>query len=307
MGFFVVEVFDFPDTVQVQLQVPSTGFLFRVDMRSGNWKLRNESVCRMLCENRVDLCSDESCSSCRPGICDAREDMLGFCHPDCLRLAQRTLGHLDGAQLIKIAQIFRHVASWSVISSAFHFELPLLLPDLSDICFETSLAALLHRIKNRFPPELTLQVLGQLSGLPKYMLAAKAAIVYLGHYPADLTTGGSTVQSFEETVSWGQLGIHTNATLGGSCISRLEPSSSTSTVSTGRLILSNQSQVIDSFQVSFGIYGVVDLRLVYRNGTTSDWLSDSKQRWVKNYRVCDLAKIETESDVSFGSSMERPN
>lgn len=249
------------------------------------------------------LCYNTFSSSCQPENCDPR-DRLSLSHSDCLHLVERTLGPLDGAQLAGIARTLRTIALWRILSEAFYPEHRLPMPDLSDISRDTELADILWKMANKLPPEIALRILGLVSDLLKHILAAQATIRYLSHYMPKFSTHEEVIRPFEEVVNLTEMFIRRTKTLDGRCLSHLGPSISTSAGSADGLIPLNQDKSIDGFQVAFDIFGVIDFRLLYSNGAKTEWLNDSKRRWVANYKTDDLREVETVSDVNFGHYVE---
>ncbi|CAG9988864.1 unnamed protein product [Clonostachys byssicola] len=57
-----------------------------------------------------------------------------------------------------------------------------------------------------------------------------------------------------------------------------------------------QDKPVYGIQVSLGTYGVVALRVIYQDNTTSSWLGFGPRKWTATYKGDDLTKLRTASD-----------
>lgn len=172
------------------------------------------------------------------------------------------------------------------------------LPASSELSGSTDLRDLFRLIESRLSSELQLMVLSSISGLFKSLANSLATLNYIDNQLPICEASDTDIsyRPFSHSNILEKIGVDTVDILGEICLKRIGEIDNSSFYH-HEIILSRRREV-QGLQVAFGTYGVVDLRVIYRDSSTSSWINKQQRKWVTTYRGSDLRRLRTLSDVS---------
>jgi hypothetical protein len=171
------------------------------------------------------------------------------------------------------------------------------LPSLSDIK-DTSLGLFLHAIMKRLPVELVgiiTQCVGD--GLFSSLTMTSETLAWIK------TIGFTRIMESENHLSKKQvfsvnndiqhLGLNSIQVMGENCLVGLQydPKVCRSQIPVAK-------KQIKGLQFGLGFHGVIGLRIVYVDGSSSPWLGHKSPQWIKSIRGSDLTQLRMVFDVS---------
>lgn len=228
------------------------------------------------------------------------ERMAKLVHISCLQLARKMIPSLTVQTLVKITQRTQPIISWKHMVITMGPAQPLSAwPPLSALSRNTELGNLVHDLQSWLPDDLQYLLSQYVSGLFRQLTNC---LWLLNHVmesirldePTQQMQLSSVTQPLVDCQLIQKLGVDTVSILGETCLARV---GSEATVSYEKEICIADGAV-SGLQVAFGSYGVVALRVLYPDGSTSAWLGGEQRRRFVTYRGKDLRLLRASSDVS---------
>lgn len=169
------------------------------------------------------------------------------------------------------------------------------LPPSEELSNETDLGRLISQVKECLPVELQNMISQHLSGLFRCL---GNCLLTLSHVmgptrPHDPGQPGCVFRPLLNCQLFDRLGAHTVNVLGETCLARI---GSDVPVDYDHVI-ALEYQDVTGVQVAFGRYGIVALRVLYIDGSTSPWLGGSQKKRFITCRGNDLRLLQAVSDV----------
>ena len=278
--------------------------IFRADLRKGwDWaqELYNMRQFRSCCRDRFHLCgSPRSCpsDSCSP------KDTANFCHVICYKLAKQRLarlgGCLNGRLLCQIAWLYRPIVLWRHTPGLMNLKrIPSPSAASSKLPGVTPLRELLRWIDWRLPQEIQNMIFSYVSGPLQALVNSLATLSYVENQLAGCKASEISYRPFFQARMLHRIGIETVDVLGEICLKRIgEVGNPGSKASQEHEIILYPNKQVEGVQVAIGTYGVVDLRVIYRDSSTSSWINKQQRKWITTYKCSDLKRLHILSDVS---------
>lgn len=185
---------------------------------------------------------------------------------------------------------------------------------------ETDLGRLLSAVSQKLPPELQSMIYGDADG-DLWLKSIHGCVWNLNLYfrqffetqAVDYTENilfpllGSPELKFigiNQISILGQLTICAVGTAGEQSAEQQTPEQQAAELQTARqqwdsTILLPADLAVTGLQLSFGLYGLVAMKVLYGNGTESDWLGGSARTFYRTLQTRDLKRMRVKYDVSL--------
>lgn len=167
----------------------------------------------------------------------------------------------------------------------------------------TTLGQLLSTVSRQLPPELQTMVNGHMEGWVRSIHGCMFNLDF--HFrrffedqPADFTE--SVLFPLAGSPELQILGLKQTSILGQPTICEVGAAAGEDWHHTLEL---DPDLAVTGLQLSFGLYGLVAVKVLYENGTESDWLGGSTRRFYRTLQTRDLRRMRVTFDVSLPSCL----
>lgn len=262
---------------------------FRVDADNERWPSMED----------ISLCEDiRGCPECKRDP----DYSVSLVHVDCYQLASQVFGPRAIKMLHLIARRTQPLVARELALLNDQGRQLRLLHDTPNVATneDTDLGRLLSLTRQKLPTELQDMVLEEQPKLLECLRNASKAIDWASspttairqppdmRPPAKPFAGCSVVK---------QINAGLTRILDETCIAWIGPDSSSASQDTEVRSIQVREHKIFGIEVSFGVYGVAALRVMYLDGSTSAWLG-TPDRWFATVPCNDWDHIQVVSDVS---------
>lgn len=168
-------------------------------------------------------------------------------------------------------------------------------PAVSDLPGSTDLRNLLHSMELKLPAELRSLVFAFASGIFRALADALETLGYIENLYRIEDSSAGWHQPFSQLYKPKGFRAETTDLLDETYLKRIVETSQSEP--DDAIFLSTEARVA-GLQVARGVYGLLDLRIIYWDGTSSNWMSNRRRDWITTYLGSDLRRLSTLSDVS---------
>ncbi|VUC26190.1 unnamed protein product [Clonostachys rosea] len=230
---------------------------------------------------KYEICTELNCPCC------IEQATVNLVHIHCLQLAKRRWNDLSTPFLVRIARSLRPITPSNVATEVLGIKPGLTkLPDSEIAPEDSSLGLVLANIHRRLPGELQRMVCEHLRGEFFFWVArCLETLDWIDDHQLAIATLPNTSPKYHHPLrpfsSFKRLVANTVNILGETCLSRIGGDSPTSY----DMEIEIRQSPISGIKYALGIYGVVGLRVLYEDGSSSAWLGRSPGKLFRIFNI----------------------
>jgi hypothetical protein len=265
--------------------------VFRANLLSSDWLAKDAVVKEMQKDSNPFCFAPSGCANC-----DMMKTM-NFAHYDCFQRAQKEVPEFSFSHLPRLARMAQPLWTWKVackLTANLISPLRAGLPD--NLSTGTSLGKLVAEVRAILPLELQGYVCDETTGLFQALTKSSLTAYNFARHLDCINDGLRAYCPLPDAKSLTGIGANVATVLGEPCLEQVGVANETQSFDVQ--IEFDREKAVYGFQVSIGMYGVVGLRVLYLDNTTSAWLGLGGRRWTVTLKGGDLTRLRVLFDVS---------